>query len=71
MVFNCMGVTANSSVSNETELLVFNCVGVMAKSIESNEPELLAFSGSELRVSSDVNWFDFLSWPKTKGHFLM
>ena len=38
---------------------------------QSNEPELLAFSSSELRVSSDLNWFDFLSWPKTKGHFLM
>ena len=45
--------------------------GVMANSIESNEPELLAFSSSELSVSSDLNWFDFLSWPTTKGHFLM
>ena len=34
LVFNCIRVTANSSVSNEPELLVFNCVGVMANSME-------------------------------------
>ena len=39
-----MGVTANSSVSNESELLVFNCVGATPNSSVSNKPELLVFN---------------------------